>query len=1351
MNAHSSLRVILFVSLLSSGAALFLIANNATLARAAIPQERTDSGSIGAAPQGNESHVCQSGGADFTTIQAAVDNAQPGDVIKVAAAMYTEAKLVNAAQYNLYIVKTVSIRGGYTCADFTNQNSSANVTTIRPFTPTQSVVSIVGINGQPAQVAPTLDGFTITGGGGGNHGGGISLRDSDATISNNIITGNMGYLLGGGIWVQRGAPIIQNNRIENNLIPASSGEYGGGVELESTQATLSGNLILNNAINDQSGNGGGVAILDGGPVTLTNNTIDGNSAATVAVPAPTPSPPPTAYGGGVYVSGAPVNMTGNTVTNNKANGVVASGFGGGYGYGGGIYITNSPSFTLSGNTINNNVAGYKYYVYLSGGGLRIDGSSGMLSGNIIQGNSANGNILFGNGGGLAVYTSTVTIQGGQISNNKTAINCEGYGGGLYAESSTVTIDSTRFDTNCAGTTPFYGLGGGLDFFNSSYTITNSIISNNIAFPNNTAVGGLSARGTSPGVLINNTFANNRAQGIRIAAALTATNNIIQGLGQSGTTGLDATTAGASVTATYNDFYNYSTPVAGFALDATNIIINPNLNSTFHLNAGSPAIDAGTHTNAPDHDIDGEPRAMIGTSGLYKIDIGADEFTGAVQTNRKLATQPADFTLIGPGNPVENPGSTGPNDWIGYSVAAGDVNGDGKADLIAGAFNHADDFDNAIADSGRVYSLYGNGARLVGVTDFYTSTPSLEVRSYINQLHIGSSLASADLNGDGTRDLIIGASGAANFNVKGSVFVFQGGAGLAGIKTLSPTMQATWQFRSAEATSSFAAPNALAAGKLNNDVIDDLVVAEGNATGPGNRTQAGAVFVFFGSASLPALWDLATMPASLTIYGPANNSGLGRVAVGDVNGDGKLDLIVRSSTNAYVFYGPLSAGTIDLASTPADATITGLNGDWLAAGDVDGDGKADIILGRTNEVDVVRGGTLVASQTIGAATAARFTGITPQTLYAFDWNGDGKADVVIGDPTNNRTFVAFGGALSGTADVFDRAAWIITGEMSADRFGFSISSGDLDADGAADLIIGSRMHNVANHPLHFDDAGAVYVFYGVRPTPPPPPTVLANISTRLRVETSDNVLIGGFIITGTQPKRVIVRAIGPSLPLPGALADPVLELHDSSGGLIASNDNWRSDHEAEIIATGIPPTNDLESAIVATLPANSSAYTAIVRGVNNGTGIGLVEAYDLDRTVDSKLANISTRGLVQTDDNVLIAGTIVLGQTSQNVIVRAIGPSLNLPGELADPTLELRDGNGGLIRSNDNWRSDQEAEIIATGIPPTNDLESAIVATLPASGASYTAIVRGVNGTTGVAVVEFTRSISPRKKLKTAPL
>jgi subtilisin family serine protease len=257
------------------------------------------------------------------------------------------------------------------------------------------------------------------------------------------------------------------------------------------------------------------------------------------------------------------------------------------------------------------------------------------------------------------------------------------------------------------------------------------------------------------------------------------------------------------------------------------------------------------------------------------------------------------------------------------------------------------------------------------------------------------------------------------------------------------------------------------------------------------------------------------------------------------------------------------------------------------------------------------------------------------------------------------------------------------------------------------------------------------------TPGTSPTVLGNISTRLSVGTGDNALIGGFIITGTQSKKVIVRAIGPSLSVANPLANPTLELRNSSGGLIRSNDDWRiGGQETEIMATTIPPSNDLESAVVETLPANNAAYTAIVRGANDGTGVGLVEAYDLDTSVDSKLANISTRGLVQTEDNVLIAGTIVLGNTSQRVLVRAIGPSLNLPGKLADPFLELRDGNGTLIRSNDNWRSDQETEIMATTIPPTDDLEAALVETLPAGGAAYTATVRGVGGITGIAVVEI---------------
>ncbi len=250
------------------------------------------------------------------------------------------------------------------------------------------------------------------------------------------------------------------------------------------------------------------------------------------------------------------------------------------------------------------------------------------------------------------------------------------------------------------------------------------------------------------------------------------------------------------------------------------------------------------------------------------------------------------------------------------------------------------------------------------------------------------------------------------------------------------------------------------------------------------------------------------------------------------------------------------------------------------------------------------------------------------------------------------------------------------------------------------------------------------------------TTLANISTRLRVETGDNVLIGGFIVTGTQPKKVIIRAIGTSLPLADKLADPTLELHGPNG-LIEANDNWvDSPNKQAIIDSTVPPASDLESAIVATLPANGAGYTAIVRGANGSTGIGVVEAYDLDTAADSRLANISTRGFVQTGDNVLIAGTIVVGPGSQKVLIRGIGPSLTVPGKMENPVLELRDSNGVVLQTNDNWiDSPDKQAIIDSTVPPTNDLESAIVATLPGNNASYTAVLRGVNDTTGIAVVE----------------
>jgi hypothetical protein len=248
------------------------------------------------------------------------------------------------------------------------------------------------------------------------------------------------------------------------------------------------------------------------------------------------------------------------------------------------------------------------------------------------------------------------------------------------------------------------------------------------------------------------------------------------------------------------------------------------------------------------------------------------------------------------------------------------------------------------------------------------------------------------------------------------------------------------------------------------------------------------------------------------------------------------------------------------------------------------------------------------------------------------------------------------------------------------------------------------------------------------------------------------VIGGFIITGgTTPKEVVIRAIGPSLsdanpPVPGALADPFLELH-MPDGTVVTNDNWQElspTDQALINANGLTPASALESVIVATLPPadpampGTGSYTAIVKGVNDTTGTALVEVYDLDAAIaEATLANISTRGFVETGDGAMIGGFIAgAGTSAGQVLIRAIGPSLagmGVDNPLLDPTLELHNASGATVATNDNWADSDEANIQATGLAPTNSAESAILTNL-ASGA-YTAIVRGKNDTIGVGLVE----------------
>jgi hypothetical protein len=366
--------------------------------------------------------------------------------------------------------------------------------------------------------------------------------------------------------------------------------------------------------------------------------------------------------------------------------------------------------------------------------------------------------------------------------------------------------------------------------------------------------------------------------------------------------------------------------------------------------------------------------------------------------------------------------------------------------------------------------------------------------------------------------------------------------------------------------------------------------------------------------------------------------------------------------------------------------------------------------------------------------------------------------------------SFSGTISGTGSLTKVGSGVLTLQSNhciAESVGLNLVTGStikLDFTGPPDVIAFLKVNGVSQPPGIYGGplSGAPHIvlqFTGSGTVSVGPVSTLGNISTRAFVQRGDDVMIGGFIVEGPERKKVMIRAIGPGLiqyGVPNVLANPTLELHDGTGALIASNDNWLhtiiggiipTDQVADIRNSGYAPGDGRESAIIAEhfggLPAGN--YTAIVRGLNNTAGVALMEVYDLSPETNSTLSNISTRGFVQTGDDVMIGGFIVEGGQSKRVIVRAIGPELTrygVPNALANPTLELHDSNGALIASNDNWlhtviggiiTADQVHDIRNSGHAPTDGRESAITADLPPG--NYTAIVRGVNNTTGVALVE----------------
>jgi CSLREA domain-containing protein len=994
-----------------------------------------------------------------------------------------------------------------------------------------------------------------------------------------------------------------------------------------------------------------------------------------------------------------------------------------------IFELDSNTVTISGLALTNGFVGGGLY-NSDGGAIILFGANLTISDCLISDNTAQFQ-----GGAIAVIAGNLTVSNCTFSGNGTSDPNDGIGGAIFYETSgaltitnstfsgnscatqgaaifnygTLTVSNSTFSGNSAGT-----LGGGVYNNDGTLTLTNCTLSGNSA----STGGGIYSEGSNDGtanVTVSScTFSNNSASnggGIYNTgtsggnAFVTLKNTIL--FSTNSTPGANLVNVGDG-TLIISDGYNLSSDSGGGFLTAAGDQINtdPKLGplqnnngptQTMALLHGSPAWDKGKNFGVTT-DALGLPRpfdvpTLANASGGDGSDIGAVE----------MQVSPS------------------------FVVTTTDDHNDGVCDGSDCTLREAINAANAAA-----------GADVItfksGVTGIIT------LQSGLGPLTVTDSVT---ITGPGARSLAVSGGSAIR------VFTFSSGTNsVSGLNIINGRIVG-------------ASDTEAAGGGVYNAVNQTLSFSDCEFSG--NFVQGGDSSLLNNTGSYGlggAIENVGTLTLDRCTF--SNNGakgGIGGQGSGAVNGNpfagaggGGYGGAINNEIAGHL--------TINNCTFSGNSALGGKGG-ISGAGQFGGNGGGGVAGVFDEGTTTVTGSTFSNNSGVGGAGG---TG-------NFRTNNGGPGAGVGGLSTNNTTVTStiiagnFGtGSVNSNRDIegsVTSGGYNLIG--SAGSSSFFGATGDQSGTDAAPVnaVLGSLQNNggltdtmalLTNSPAintsHVNVAPARDQRNYVRSGTPDKgafefggtiPVTLANISTRAFVQTGGNVMIGGFIITGTGAKKVIIRAIGPSLSnfgITDALQNPTLDLHDGTGAVIATNDNWGdAANKQAIIDSHLAPSNSSESAILTTL--NPGAYTAIVRGVSNGTGVALVEGYDLDRTVDSKFGNISARALVQTGGNVMIGGFVVAGPDSENVIVRAIGPSLSnfgITDAMLDPTLDLYNSNGVTIASNDNWKDTQQAQIQATGLAPSNDTESAIVQTL--APGSYTAIVRGKNNTTGVALVEI---------------